>query len=442
MLGTLLALAAFQGAEPLETAAPDFSRAAGRLRWMCRQERANPPALVSSWVRQRYEVLGLHDLPDRGDPGEELQPRRQPEARAKAGELLVTWSTSQDLPSVLAQFVAGQLSPEQVWQTCAARSLARALEGVAEADCNFLASAYLVKHQRWEAARSWWSFSLLQRRAPGALAVGADGQPEMLDLAKLRFWEEQLGFLARRFPRLAESAQKAAALRREASRWLAGSLDRESLVAAANASRPVLELHPGFQLPRPALDAFRRPSLDAVLEPEVLARLAELLRSSTVWHVSLPGALEAQLRDGLHAPPLLELGTELSGARGLPLTDVKARAYLDSDGAFECFPARRVAVLMLGDGHEGNLSIRSRRGRCFDQEAEATGVAPSGLSVGRSALLHGADEHQLRAQRAGDGFMHHILVLFFYLGQAPATSEQLATASFHEHDASIKYDAG
>ena len=41
---------------------------------------------------------------------------------------------------------------------------------------------------------------------------------------------------------------------------------------------------------------------------------------------------------------------------GLPLTDVKARAYLDSDGAFECFPARRVAVLMLGDGHEGNLS--------------------------------------------------------------------------------------
>ena len=30
------------------------------------------------------------------------------------------------------------------------------------------------------------------------------------------------GFLARRFPRLAESAQKAAALRREASRWLAG----------------------------------------------------------------------------------------------------------------------------------------------------------------------------------------------------------------------------
>ena len=37
------------------------------------------------------------------------------------------------------------------------------------------------------------SFSLLQRRAPGALAVGADGQPEMLDLAKLRFWEEQLG---------------------------------------------------------------------------------------------------------------------------------------------------------------------------------------------------------------------------------------------------------
>ncbi|CAJ1406032.1 unnamed protein product, partial [Effrenium voratum] len=144
----------------------------------------------------------------------------------------------------------------------------------------------------------------------------------------------------------------------------------------------------------------------------------------------------------LHAPPLLELGTELSGARGLPLTDVKARAYLDSDGAFECFPARRVAVLMLGDGHEGNLSIRSRRGRCFDQEAEATGVAPSGLSVGRSALLHGADEHQLRAQRAGDGFMHHILVLFFYLGQAPATSEQLATASFHEHDASIKYDAG
>lgn len=48
----------------------------------------------------------------------------------------------------------------------------------------------------------------------------------------------------------------------------------------------------------------------------------------------------------------------------------------------------------------------------------------------------------MRDPNVQDGFMHHILVLFFYLGQAPATSEQLATASFHEHDASIKYDAG
>ncbi|CAE7029058.1 unnamed protein product [Symbiodinium sp. KB8] len=400
-----------------------------------------------------------------------------------------------DLPfassSVLESFVVGDLSAEQVLSICLAHRsvyfiVREPLDGVPEADCNALVSAYVIGRREWEAARRWWQFSLNLRRSGKSLSVSvASGEPDqlILNLGKVKHDEDQLGFLAQSIPELSKHLEKTAALRRELGRYLAGARDRTALVHAAMAATDTtncaLHVPDGFQLSpehteqmkrmlavaarefyqSPAPSAMTQPAVHSNLVPsEVLVSISGLLRASTVWYLTLGGgiALEAQLRDGLHAAPFLELGLLLSEALGgLALTDIRARTYVDAASPFsnlglECFAAD-AAVLLLGPG---NLTLRS----VFDDSFPLCDVSEhrnvtsllhmdraqwsmrdSGVEAGGLALVRAGQWCELLMHRVAANFAENPMLLFFDFGAGPETRRQVLRRKtfLHEHDPHI-----
>ncbi|CAK9006027.1 RING-type domain-containing protein [Durusdinium trenchii] len=332
-----------------------------------------------------------------------------------------------------------------------------------------------VGHQYWAAARRWWTlgvrleqgraefgpgnFSLQQRRAVGAVRLPEDLQLSFFALAS---WEEQLGLLSQEHPELGMAHEQMAALRAEYSRWVAGSLNRSAVVAAARDAPLGRALHvpSGGDLPDTrSLEHVQglQPGDPLILSPQVvpraggewhrvLTKLVELLRSSTVWFRARQGvALEAELRDGLHQAPFLELGLQVARAAGLPLADVMARSYGAGTLGVECFgQSHRVALLVLSD----TLTVRHWKDHqdCSTDAAPRTGWVEQGVPVGTLMLLKPGAWQMLSAQPLGAaGFQKQVLLLLFHLGLGTESPKQRLRRKIflHEHDAELKkYDTG
>ncbi|CAE7775898.1 unnamed protein product [Symbiodinium sp. CCMP2592] len=386
-----------------------------------------------------------------------------------------------DLPfassSVLESFAAGNLSAEQVLSICLAHRsvyfiVREPLDGVPEADCNALVSAYVIGRREWEAARRWWRFSLKLRRRDKSLSVSvASGEPDqlILNFGKVKHDEDQLGFLVQSIPELSKHLEKTTALRRELGRYLAGTRDRTALVQAAMAATDTtnraLHVPDGFQLSpenteqtkrmltvaarqfyeSPVQSPMMQPAVHSNLLPsEVLVSISGLLRASTVWYHTLGGgiALEAQLRDGLHAAPFLELGLLLSEALGgLALTDIRARTYVDakpfSNLGLECFAADVAAVLLLGPG---NLTLRSVSDDSFPlcdvsehgnmtsllrMDRAQWSMRDSGVEAGGLALIRAGQWCEILMHPVAAGFAENPMLLFFHFGAGPETRRQV-----------------